>query len=523
MSPEKFQILMELFQQALALEGGERRRLIDERCGDDSELRHELEALLGEPTEGQPQLVTAGGLEAVRRNVNPERESPGRWTPPAPVLSGNYRLLRVLGEGGMGIVYQAEQAFPRRVVALKAMRSGFVSRSLLRRFQNEAQILARLQHPGIAQIYEAGAADEENPDQAFFAMEFVDGRPLTDFANDRRLTVEQRLELMIRVCDAIQHAHQRGVIHRDLKPSNILVDTTAEPPQPKILDFGVARATDSDLRGTTLQTGVGQLLGTLPYMSPEQIAADPDAIDTRTDVYALGVVLYQLLTGRLPFDVSSRSLADAARMIRDETPSRLSTMDRNLRGDLDTIVAKAIEKDKTRRYQSAAELGDDLRRYLANEPIAAKRDSLGYMLNKRVRRYRWAVVAAGVFLIVMAGFLVHAILQARELAVRLSIANVERGRALAEGGSHTTAGDVLWREFLQHPSSLRTRWALREYYERHPVVRTLSGSEVQPSEVATSPDGQLVAVCGIRGRAGIYRVDLSETLWEAKIAETSAT
>lgn len=523
MTPEKFQLLMDLFQQALSLEGDARRRFVEERCGGDAELRHELEALLGESGNEQPHLVTAGGLEAVRQvgeapapRGQPSWRDGGFGPGSQPVLSGNYRLLRVLGEGGMGIVYQAEQAFPRRVVALKAMRPGLVSRGLLRRFQNEAQILARLQHPGIAQIYEAGAADEEHADQAFFAMEFVDGRPLTDFARERSLSIQQRLRLMIAVCDAVQHAHQRGVIHRDLKPSNILVDGSADPPQPKVLDFGVARATDRDMQGggLTAQTDIGQLVGTLPYMSPEQVSADPDAIDTRSDVYALGVILYQLLAGRLPFDVSTRSIADAARIIRDEPPSRLSTLDRAFRGDLDTIVAKALEKDRARRYQSAAELGDDLRRHLAGEPIAAKRDSLGYLLQKRVRQYRWAVVASVALVAVLAGFLIHAVNQSRELADQLAVANIERGRAIVEGGSITTGGDVLWREFLRNPESVRARWALRELFTKTPILDSMSESNVQPSRLLLSPAGDRVAIIGIRGRVAVCSRDLTHTYWE---------
>ena len=197
----------------------------------------------------------------------------------------------------MGTVYEAEQDRPRRKVALKVIRPGLASPQLLRRFELEAQVLGRLQHPGIAHIYEAGMADAGYGPQPFFAMELVPGRPLTEFAEAEQLGTRERLKLMARVCDAVQHAHQKGVIHRDLKPGNILVDGQG---QPKILDFGVARATDADLAVTTLQTDIGQLVGTIPYMSPEQIEADPSQLDTRSDVYALGVITYELLAGRLP-------------------------------------------------------------------------------------------------------------------------------------------------------------------------------------------------------------------------------
>jgi eukaryotic-like serine/threonine-protein kinase len=220
---------------------------------------------------------------------------------------GEYRILGLIGEGGMGAVYKAEQRHPRRIVALKVIRAGVATPQLLRRFEQETEALGRLRHPGIAPIFEAGTADAGYGPQPYFAMELIDGPSLTEYARARKLSTRERLELMAKVCDAVHHAHQRGIIHRDLKPGNILVD---ESGQPKILDFGVARVTDSDNRATR-ETDMGQLIGTLAYMSPEQVLADPLELDTRSDVYALGVILYELLSGRLPYDVSRKLLHQA--------------------------------------------------------------------------------------------------------------------------------------------------------------------------------------------------------------------
>ncbi|MDO8679566.1 MAG: serine/threonine-protein kinase, partial [Acidobacteriota bacterium] len=269
-----------------------------------------------------------------------------RWLPKT---IGRYGILRLLGEGGMGAVYEAEQEHPHRRVALKVIKPGLAGPEMLHRFERESQALGRLQHPGIAQIYEAGTASTAFGIQPFFAMEFVDGRSLLDYADAHKLKTRQRLKLMAQVSEAVHHAHQRGIIHRDLKPGNILV---TEIGQPKILDFGVARATDSDAHATR-QTDVGQLIGTLAYMSPEQVLADPLELDTRSDVYALGVIMYQLLAGHLPYNVD-RKLHEAVQAIRDEEPMPLSSVSRLYRGDIETIVAKALEKDKERRYGSAA-------------------------------------------------------------------------------------------------------------------------------------------------------------------------
>jgi tetratricopeptide (TPR) repeat protein len=318
-----------------------------------------------------------------------------------PVALGHYRIIRILGEGGMGTVYEAEQEHPRRTVALKVIKPGWSSHELVRRFELESRALGRLQHAGIAQIYEAATADDGFGPQPYFAMEFIRGDSLHAYVAARHLTTRQRLELLVKVCDAVHHAHQRGIIHRDLKPGNILVD---ESGQPKILDFGVARVTDSDALATR-QTDVGQLVGTLAYMSPEQVLADPLELDVRSDVYALGVILYELLAGHLPYDLG-RQLHDTTRAILEADPRQLSSINRSYRGDIETIVAKALEKDKTRRYASAAALANDIGRHLRDEPISARPASTAYQLQKFARRHKALVSGiAAVFVVLIAGII----------------------------------------------------------------------------------------------------------------------
>jgi len=322
--------------------------------------------------------------------------------PRLPSTIGHYRIIRLLGEGGMGAVYEAEQDQPRRKVALKVIKSAWADRELLRRFELESQTLGCLHHPGIAQIYEAGAAETGFGSQPFFAMEIIHGKPLIEYAEAKHLNTRQRLALMIQICEAVEHAHQRGIIHRDLKPGNILVE---ESGQPKILDFGLARVTDGDMQATR-QTDMGQLLGTLAYMSPEQVSADPLALDTRSDVYALGVILYELLAGKLPYEVS-RHVYEVVKTIQQVDPKPLSSANREYRGDIETIVAKALEKDKARRYGSPAEFAADIRRYLEDRPITAKPASTGYQLRKFARRNKVLVAGIGaVFITLVVGIVV---------------------------------------------------------------------------------------------------------------------
>lgn len=310
-------------------------------------------------------------------------------TPPLPARIGSYIVHRRLGEGGMGIVYEGEQENPKRLVALKLIRGGrHVDEYRIRLFEREAQTLGRLKHPAIAAIYHGGRTDDGEP---YFAMELVHGIPLAQHAREHKLPLRERLKLFREVCQAINYAHQRGVIHRDLKPSNILVDSDG---QPKILDFGLARITDPEAQLATTLHDLGRVMGTLPYMSPEEARGNPDEIDVRADVYSLGVILYELLTDQLPYLVRRAALPEAVRVICEEVPRRPSVQDRSLRGDIDTIAMKALEKQPIRRYQSAAALAEDIERFLSDQPILARRAGAVYHIRKFIVRNRLAFLGA---------------------------------------------------------------------------------------------------------------------------------
>ena len=309
---------------------------------------------------------------------------------------GDVTIVRLVGEGGMGRVYEGLQGMPCRTVAVKMIRPGVLSPAAARRFEHEAQILGRLTHPGIARIYSVGMQPLAGGTVPYFVMEYVEeGKSITEFATARGLGMRDRVVLFREACRAVGHGHQKGVIHRDLKPGNILVDAAGHP---KVIDFGVARSTDADVARTTMLTDVGQLVGTLQYMSPEQFDGEVDEIDVRADVYALGVVLYELLAGRPPYDIAKRPVYEAARIVHEAEPRSLATMNPKLRGDLATIVAKCLEKERNRRYSSAAELEADLGRYLRGEPITASPPGLIDGLGRLALRHRLAAAAAAVSL-----------------------------------------------------------------------------------------------------------------------------
>jgi tetratricopeptide (TPR) repeat protein/tRNA A-37 threonylcarbamoyl transferase component Bud32 len=332
-----------------------------------------------------------------------------------------YSIKRVIGEGGMGVVYEAVQHSPRRTVALKMMKHGVTSKSALRRFEYEAQTLGRLRHDGIAQIYEAGTWDDGSEGRPWFAMEYLQGaKSLTQYCNDKKFGTRERLEIFSKVCAAVQHGHAKGIIHRDLKPSNILVTSSGVP---KVIDFGVARSTDSDLVVTTLQTDVGALIGTIQYMSPEQCDADPNDIDTRSDVYALGVVLYELLCDQPPYALRHTAIHEAARIIREEEPAKPSSFDKRLRGDLETITLKALAKDRDRRYQSATALEEDLGRYIAGDPIAAKPPSAIEYLKRFARKHKAAAASIVAIFVVLVGAVI---------VISIFTVEAERQRVVAE-------------------------------------------------------------------------------------------
>ena len=493
----RFRRVVACFEEAARLPSGERAEFLDRSCADDPVLRREVEAMLAANEREDSGLRPGEGLGMlVRARSAPRPADPGPAAESHPELLGQYRILRVLGEGGMGIVYEAEQSMPRRRVALKAIRPGLTSRAVLRRFEHEAHVLGRMHHPGIAQVYEAGTAMPERGLQAFIAMEYVDGKPLVEHAKAERLSDRAKVELLVQVCDAVQHAHLRGVIHRDLKPSNILVDTSGHP---RVLDFGVARISDAEAIGDGRTTAPGFLVGTLAYMSPEQVSGDPAEIDARTDVYALGVLLHELLSGSLPHPVEGRSLPEVAIAIRNDPAPSLDSVDRRFRGDLAAIAAKALETEKERRYASAADLAADLRRHLAHEPVAALRDARFYVLRRLIRRHRWLAAAGLAFVLGLGTFAAVAEVQRRradrsagELAAALSRSNVERARLLAATGDFTAAEDLLWDEHLASPSG-RTHWSLWDLYSRHPCLETFDGPTGSILSIDATRDGRWIA------------------------------
>jgi WD40 repeat protein len=503
---ERHQQIGDIFLEARERAGPERAAVLDRRCAGDVTLRAEVEALLQYDATHHQDLLSENALRAGRQfGTGITAIPPTAESVPRPEQIGRYHIVRSIGEGGMGVVYLAEQDAPRRTVALKLLRPGCLSPSLLRRFELEAEVLGRLQHPGIAQVFEAGTADTGSGPQPFFAMELIVGRPLTEHAAASHLDIRQRLELLAKVCDAVQHAHQKGIIHRDLKPANILVDARG---QPKILDFGVARATDADLRATVPETVPGQIIGTLAYMSPEQISGDSRELDTRSDVYSLGVVGYELLAGRVPLDVSSKTIPQAARTIMEEEPPSLGTVNRAFRGDLATIVGKALEKDKNRRYQSASELAEDLRRYLAAQPILARPATTFYQLRKFVRRNRGLVASAAVVFLVLASgivasttFGVRAVRAAREARWRAYCGSIAGANAALIVNQTGTA-----RRYLdQAPEEYRDwEWHYLDALSDQSLWTLPHAADVW--SVAFSPDGSRLASGAEDGKVYIWDV-----------------
>ncbi len=424
---------------------------------------------------------------------------------------GPYRLVRKLGEGGMGVVYLAEQSEPvQRRVALKLVKWGMDTRPVVARFQIERQALALMEHPTIARVFDGGATERGRP---YFVMEYVKGIPITQYCDRECLDTRQRLELFGQICEGVQHAHQKGVIHRDLKPTNILVEVHGGRPLPKIIDFGVAKATALRLTERSVYTQLGELLGTPEYMSPEQAELTPLDVDTRTDVYSLGVLLYELLVGRRPFDFRSDTDAgydEIRRRIREEEPAKPSTrlntlgredstqvarlrrtdlkaLRRRLRGDLDWIALKALEKDRTRRYGSAAELGEDIRRHLRHEPVAAGPPGVAYRAGKFARRHRAGVVMAAASVVLLLGFAGTMAVQARRIAT-------ERDTA-------TTMSDYLVGLFeVSDPSESRgEELTARELLDR--------GAERIERELADQPEIQarmMATIGGVYGGLGYY-------------------
>ena len=423
----------------------ERAAYLERECGDDAELRGRVEALL-RANDASP--LPPPGTEDATVDSGPGQPAPGATdlqTPkpdldPSPVsitadydttavpnvlIAGRYTLQQKIGEGGMGEVWVAKQSEPvKRKVALKLIKPGMDSRAVLQRFEQERQALAMMDHPNIAKVLDAGLTPTGQP---FFVMELVNGLPLNKFCDEMKLTPRERLELFVPICQAVQHAHQKGIVHRDLKPANILVTMIDGKPVPKVIDFGVAKATAGRLTDESMSTQFGSVVGTLEYMSPEQAGFSGEDIDTRADIYSLGVILYELLTGLRPIDAKrlrNAALTEMIRIIREEEPSKPSTrlstdeslpslaalrqteprkLMRLLRGELDWVVMKCLEKHRERRYETASGLARDIQRYLADEAVEARPPSAGYRLGKFVRRHKGQVIAASLVLLSLLG------------------------------------------------------------------------------------------------------------------------
>jgi serine/threonine protein kinase/tetratricopeptide (TPR) repeat protein len=405
-APETHRV-KEIFGDALPLRGTDRAKYLDQACAGDAELRDEVEAYLSAAENTDAML---GDTRAPMEPFVSLAERPG-------TLVGRYKLLEQIGEGGFGVVFMAEQEQPvRRRVALKIIKLGMDTRQVIARFEAERQALAMMDHPNVAKVLDGGATETGRP---YFVMELVKGTPITEYCDKNNLSIRARLELFAQVCQAVQHAHQKGLIHRDIKPSNVLVSTQDDKPAVKVIDFGIAKAMQARLTEKTLFTEFRQLIGTPEYMSPEQADGDLD-IDTRSDVYSLGVLLYELLAGSPPFDVKQllgAAFDEMQRLIREVDPPAPSTrlsalaaqvqiniagmrqsdskrLTQLLRGDLDWIVMRCLEKDRKRRYSTAGGLSDDLHRYLTDQPVEARQPTRRYRSAKFIRRHRMGVLAA---------------------------------------------------------------------------------------------------------------------------------
>jgi hypothetical protein len=455
MNDDRWKRIEEVFQQAADLPTPERSAFLAAACAGDESLRREVESLLAHDQSVNDVIVAA---------ISDAVSEPADCRPTGTVID-RYCLLQRIGEGGMGEVWEAEQTEPvRRRVALKLVKAGMNTREVIARFESERQALALMDHPAIARVFDAGSTSQGAP---YFVMEYVAGVPITAYCDNHRLSTRERLELFMHVCEGVQHAHQKAIIHRDLKPSNILVIEVDGRAAPKIIDFGIAKALTQKLTADTMFTRVGAPVGTPEFMSPEQANSSGEDIDTRTDVYSLGIILYELLTGVPPLDLKRIAFDVFLRRLREEEPPKPSTriraqdqatatvvahqrqteplaLARQMRGDLDSIALKALEKDRSRRYGSPSELAADIRRYLNNEVVVAVAPSAAYRARKFARRYRVAPATICAFVLVLvagAGISIWQSLRAnREAAAARAVNDFLQNDLLAQASANNQSG-----------------------------------------------------------------------------------
>jgi len=534
----------EWFIALVDLSEEERRRRLDGLRASDPELAEEVAALLRldagasvldrQPSAGwvsgtasEPMARVGSGSAADERpdTLDPSSaggaENDGRGR-----RIGGFELVGTLGRGGMGVVYRAKQTNPQRLVALKLVRSSLLAPDAARRLRFEADVLARLKHPGIAQIYDAGSLDDGGVEVSYFAMELVEGQTLVKHATSHEWSTADRVRAVAFVCDAVHHAHQRGVIHRDLKPANIVV---GEDGRPRVLDFGVARLLEPDVQVTTAAYGDAAFVGTLAYMSPEQLSGDADSIDTRADVYALGAVLYELLTGRPPVRVEGMPLTRALEALRAERAPRPGQLAPGVDRDLETVTMKAIERDADRRYDSAAELGAELRRVLALEPVHARPATAAYRLNRFARRNPGLCAALGVAAvagaIAIAG-VAYGFAQSLERVETLEAANAE----IAAEAERADAVNEFLRRMLVSADPLgetgrgRADMTVVEMLDRESgqIADAFAGSPASEASVR-STIGNVYLSLGRHDRAEPHlrrAVELHEAVWGDASADT---
>ncbi len=532
--------------EALKLHGEARSRFLDVACAGNASLRAKVDALLFGSDE-----IRANFLESAPAGIGEadvQRQFGIHVPTSGDVIAQRYRLIRELGEGGMGSVWLAEQIFPvRRTVALKLIRAGMFDETVLQRFEAERQSLAIMDHPAIAKVFDAGTTPQGQP---YFVMEYVAGLPLTEYCDQHKLSIQQRLEIFIQVCEGVQHAHQKAIIHRDLKPANILVIEADGRPIPRIIDFGLAKPATAKAPEETLLTHFGEFIGTPGYMSPEQMNPNAQDIDTRTDVYSLGVVLYVLLTGQQPFDTERRKqpFDEWLRQLREEeplNPSAKVSADRNrstacaqargtgprqlvslLRGDLDWIVMKALERDRERRYGTPTELAADLHRYLKHEPVEARPASALYRTGKLIRRYRFAAAFIGMVTllsVITSGAALIAMSKQREAENQTRQALQAQSRLLTQEASQRLkdsdvagAQDIIL-EVLTNPHFAQGQLAaalsvFQEARAADTQLAVFSGHGDLVRSAAYSPDGSRIVTASYDKTARIWDTRLGTQL-----------